>query len=227
VTSVQRLDFGYFLRPAEETDAGKARAEPCFGYLIDHPEGIVLMDSGMGQHPVVDEHYRPHRRPLEAALADVGHTVDDVQLVVNCHLHFDHCGGNPSLGGRPVITQRRELEEARTTPGYTLLELVDDPSIRYEEVDGEVELLPGILVVPTPGHTNGHQSLVARLRDGTVIVAGQSHDTASAFGADALAQQLGGHFASDVPQPPAWIERLMALDPRRVVFAHDQALWEP
>ena len=225
--TVRRVDFGYFIRPAEETGTGAPRVEPCLGYLVRHPDGVVLLDTGMGAHPDVDAHYRPRRRDLAAALAGAGSTLGDVGLVVNCHLHFDHCGGNPRLAGRPVFTQRTELDAA-TADGYTLPELVDAPGLRYELLDGEAEILPGVFVVPTPGHTDGHQSLVVRQADGTVIVAGQARDTATEFSADALtrrARQEG--YADGVPLPPAWMDRIMAFDPARVVFAHDHAVWTP
>ena len=225
---LRRVDFGYFVRPAEETGTGTARVEPCLGYLVDHPAGLLLVDTGMGSHPGADAHYRPRRRGLETALATAGARVDDIKFLVNCHLHFDHCGGNPALPGRPIFTQRAELEAALNTPGYTLPDLVDAPDLRYEQLDGEAEILPGVLVVPTPGHTTGHQSLVVRRPDGTVVVAGQSHDTATAYGSDALAWRAGldGH-PPPLPLTPAWIDRLARLDPARVVFAHDNAVWEP
>jgi hypothetical protein len=70
--------------------------------------------------------------------------------------------------------------------------------------------------------------LVVRQGDGTVVVAGQSHDTASAFAADALAwRALGDQHDPALPATPAWMERLLQLDPRRVVFAHDHSVWEP
>jgi N-acyl homoserine lactone hydrolase len=225
---VRRVDFGYFVRPAEETGTGASRVEPCLGYLVDHPDGLVLMDTGMGSHPEADAHYRPRRRSLVSALSSVDARPDDIHLVVNCHLHFDHCGGNPELAGRPVVVQEVELETARETVDYTLPELVDIPGVRYEVLTGEAEVLPGVLVVPTPGHTAGHQSLVVRQGDGTVVVAGQSHDTASAFAADALAwRALGDQHDPALPATPAWMERLLQLDPRRVVFAHDHSVWEP
>jgi N-acyl homoserine lactone hydrolase len=225
--AVSRLDFGYFVRPPEETGTGAARVEACLGYLVEHPDGLILMDSGMGTDPDVDAHYRPARRPLAAALADAGVTTNDVTVVVNCHLHFDHCGGNPQLTGRPIVTQRVELQAARSEH-YTLAELVDAPGLRYEELDGEAEILPGVLVVPTPGHTAGHQSLVVRADDGTVVVAGQSHDTATAYSGDALAWRAAqASRDATLPPTPEWIDRLQRLDPRRVVFAHDHAVWIP
>jgi N-acyl homoserine lactone hydrolase len=223
---VRRVDFGYFVRPAEETGTGAPRVEPCLGYAVRHPRGLLLFDTGMGAHPDVDAHYRPRRQPLPSALATVGATLDDVTQVVNCHLHFDHCGGNPALRGRPVFVQRAELDAARTTSDYTLPELLDDAS--YEQLDGDAEIVPSVFVVPTPGHTDGHQSLVVRASGGTVIVAGQSHDTATEYAADVLARRADrdGH-PQPLPTVAAWIETLQRFDPARVVFAHDQSIWIP
>jgi len=66
--SVLRLDFGYFVRPAEETGSTAPRVEPVLGYVVQHPKGTVLLDSGMGSHPDVDDHYRPRRIALPDAL---------------------------------------------------------------------------------------------------------------------------------------------------------------
>ena len=225
---VVRLDFGYFVRPPEETGTGSPRVEPVLGYAVLHPRGVLLFDTGMGEHPDVDAHYRPHRIPLRVALSAVGLGVEDVTLVVNCHLHFDHCGGNPTLPGRPVFVQQRELTAARGDD-YTLPELIDAEGVTYEEITGEADPLPGVLILPTPGHTDGHQSVVVNMLDGTVIVlAGQGHDTASAYGADVLSVRADrdGH---PQPLPPAlaWVARLRDLDPARVYFAHDHAVWMP
>jgi len=226
--AIRRIDFGYFVRPAEETGTGADRVEPCLGYLVPHPSGLLLMDTGIGSHPDVDAHYRPHRRPIADALADAGVRADEVRLVVNCHLHVDHCGGNPELLGRPIFTQRVELAMARTEPDYSLPELIDRPGLTYEELDGEAEIVPGVLVIPTPGHTAGHQSLVVRAEDGTVVVAGQSHESSTAYAADALAWRAAqdGH-PPPLPSTPAWMERLQQMDPARVLFAHDRSVWEP
>jgi N-acyl homoserine lactone hydrolase len=223
---VRRVDFGYFVRPGEETSAGADRVEPVLGYLVQHPRGTLLLDTGMGADSGADAHYRPRRAALAAALAQAGTTPDGIDVVVNCHLHFDHCGNNPAFPRRPIFVQSAELAAARDED-YTLPELVDAPGLVYEEVSGEVEVWDGVLIVPTPGHTAGHQSVVVRRGDGTVIVlAGQSHDTASDYSADALALRAGdeGH-PVPLPVPPAWTRRLRELDPARVYFAHDHAVW--
>jgi N-acyl homoserine lactone hydrolase len=228
VEDVVRVDFGTFVRPAQETATGQPRVEHVLGYLARTPLGVLLVDAGMGAaDPETEAWYRPRRVPLEQALAAVGLHVDEVDVVVNCHLHFDHVGGNALLAGTPVVCQRRELDAARAE-GYTFPDLIDVPGARWELLDGETTLARGVHVIPTPGHVDGHQSVVLQCDDGTLIVAGQTHDTASAWSADVLAARAGalGH-EPPLPQPPAWMPRLLAYDPRRVVFAHDAAVWTP
>ncbi|MFI6122582.1 N-acyl homoserine lactonase family protein [Streptomyces sp. NPDC051064] len=226
--TVRRLDLGYFVRPAPETGGPQPRVEPVLAYLVRHPQGQILFDTGIGfADPGTEAHYRPRRRALRDALAAAGTTLGDISLVVNCHLHFDHCGGNPLLAGTPVLVQDVELAAARQGD-HTVEELVDFPGAAYEELSGEAEVLPGVRILPTPGHTPGHQSLVLRQSDGTVVLAGQAHDFASHFASDQLARQAA---LDGVEQPlPAyrpWLERLAAFDPRRVLFAHDSSVWEP
>ena len=211
VDDVRRIPLGTFTRPTEET-GGAPRAEVVNGYLVRHDAGLVLLDTGMGRGDEETEAwYRPRRIDLRDALAAVGVRLDDLALVANCHLHFDHCGGNPLLGATPVLCQRTELETARAGD-YTFEHLLDGG--RFELLDGAAEPLPGLHVVPTPGHVAGHQSLVVECDDGSVVLAGQSHEHAS-------------DWSVTDPLAPAWMARLMAFDPKRVVFAHDDAEWCP
>lgn len=227
-TDVRRLDLGYFVRPETETGTGDARVEPVLAYVVRLAQGWLLFDSGLGEGDAeVDAHYRPTRRPLPAALQAAGVPMDGVRVVVNCHLHFDHCGGNPLFPTVPIVVQAVELTQARTGEYYTLPHLVDFAQVQYEVLDGEVELFPDVFVIPTPGHTDGHQSLVVRCADGTVVLAGQAQDMASHYSAHQLALRTTGDEAtSGVASPPLWLERLEQFDPSRVVFAHDLAVWE-
>ncbi|MBT2899673.1 N-acyl homoserine lactonase family protein [Streptomyces sp. McG3] len=227
-TAVHRMDLGYFVRPALETGGPQPRVEPVLAYLVEHERGLLLFDTGIGEgDPGAEARYRPRRRSLPRALAAAGVAVADISIVVNCHLHFDHCGGNPLLAGVPVLVQETELAAARAGD-YTIDALVDFPGAVYEQVSGEVEVWPGVRVVPTPGHTEGHQSLVVRQGDSAVVLAGQAYDFASDFASDRLARRaaLDG---VERPLPPyrPWLDRLAELDSGRVYFAHDSSVWEP
>jgi N-acyl homoserine lactone hydrolase len=117
---------------------------PIYVHTIDQPEGLVLVDTGLPDPPPLPEELRAQ-----------------VAVVVNTHLHFDHCGGNRWFPRVPVHVQARELEAAHTAPDeHTRPEWVDAPGVVYVEHEGEEELLPGIRLVPTPGHTAGHQSVL-------------------------------------------------------------------
>lgn len=228
VQDVVRLDLGTFVRPAEETGTGQPRVEAVLGYVARTPSGVLLLDTGLGAADADTEAwYRPRRVTIEQALHRVGLATGDVDLVVNCHLHFDHVGGNPSFAGHPIHCQRNELETARTTD-YTVPELVDFPGARYELLDGEAEVARGVHVIPTPGHVEGHQSVVLECDDGSVVLAGQSHDTASQWSADVLAERARGlGHTAPLPESSPWVARLLEFDPKRVVFAHDAAVWVP
>jgi N-acyl homoserine lactone hydrolase len=127
---------------------------PVYVHVIDHPDARVLVDTGMTQlHPAVAD-MDPRLIPLSAQ-ADFD--LASIDVVINTHLHFDHCGGNHLFTGRPIYVQRRELEDARSEDDYTIREWVEAPDVQYVPVDGELELLPGLRLVPAPGHTRGRR----------------------------------------------------------------------
>lgn len=228
IDDVRRLDLGTFVRPAEETGTGQPRVEAVYAYAVRTAAGVLLLDTGLGAADAETEAwYRPRRVPLATALASAGLVPADITWVTNCHLHFDHIGGNPQLAGRPLLCQRTELETARAG-GYTFPALVDFEGARYDLLDGEAEVVDGLHVVPTPGHVDGHQSVVVVCDDGSVVLAGQAHDTTSSWSADVLAARAAG-LGHEPPLPTAspWMQRILDFDPRRVVFAHDAAVWVP
>ena len=170
---------------------------PDYVHLIDHPDARVLVDTGLTElRPEVLD-MDPRLMPLTAQALDLA-TVD---IVVSTHLHFDHCGGNHLFAGRPIYVQRQELDDARTQDDYTIPDWVDAPGVRYEEVDGEFELLPGLRLVPAPGHTRGMQVVVG----GDVAVTFEELDEPSTEG------QL----------------RVRALEPELVWLAHEHEPWRP
>jgi N-acyl homoserine lactone hydrolase len=140
---------------------------PCFVHTIDHPDGLVLVDTGMiDSTPELDAEWSPRPHELPAEL------VRRVALVVNTHLHFDHCGGNRLFPGVPIHVQRRELADARTEDDYPIPEWVDFPGATYVEQDGEAEILRGVRLLPASGHTDGHQVVVVETGEGPVVLGG-------------------------------------------------------
>jgi glyoxylase-like metal-dependent hydrolase (beta-lactamase superfamily II) len=149
--------------------------------LVETPDALVLVDNGAGnkESPKFKEIYgiendgSPTR--LEDALRAAGHGPEDVDVVVNTHLHFDHAGGNTVRAGDEVrlafpraryVVQRGEWEYAhwqneRIQASYLAHNFEPVAAARrFDLVTGEVEVVPGVRVLPTPGHTPHHQSVL-------------------------------------------------------------------
>jgi glyoxylase-like metal-dependent hydrolase (beta-lactamase superfamily II) len=152
--------------------------------LIEHASGLVLIDTGAGNKENdkfkdiygIENEGSNGRTSLEDGLAQLGVTPGDVSIVINTHLHFDHAGGNtyideagnvePSFPKARYIVKRGEYDYAmhpneRTAASYferNFLPVVRDS--KFEFVVREKEIVKGIRVVPTPGHTPFHQSVL-------------------------------------------------------------------
>src|SRR4029450_11603725 len=148
---------------------------PVYVHVIDHPDGRVLVDTGLPGSQPAGADLGPRLVPLSPPSDFDGAGID---VVVNTHLHFDHCGGNHLFAGRPTYVQRRELEDARSEDDYTIREGGEAPGVQYVPVDGALELLPGLRLLPAPGHTRGSQIVVFETGGRSVIVGG---DTAVFF----------------------------------------------
>jgi glyoxylase-like metal-dependent hydrolase (beta-lactamase superfamily II) len=154
--------------------------------LIEHDAGPILVDTGLGNKESekfmgiygVENQGIAGRTQLDDALRAVGFTPDDITMVINTHLHFDHAGGNTWSEGEPdapavpafpnavYVVQKGELDFAsqaneRTAGSYLPPNFrpISDAGM-WRLVEGKTELLPGIEVVPTPGHTPHHQSVM-------------------------------------------------------------------
>ena len=152
--------------------------------VIEHESTVVVVDTGAGNKETEKFHAiyglenagANGRTQLEDGLALLGVRPEDVGIVIDTHLHFDHCGGNTFVegGSEPRLTfpnaryvvQRGEYIYAthtneRTAASYfphNFAPIVTQD--RLDLVDGEREILRGIRVIPTPGHTPFHQSVL-------------------------------------------------------------------
>lgn len=195
-----------------------------FGFVIHHAEGPVLVDTGVGTgHADIDSLFAPVHHPIEDGLAQVGVDPNDVRMVINSHLHFDHCGNNRLFPGVQLVVQRIEYQAARK-PGYTIPEWIDFPGAVWRPVDGEAEVLSDIRVVPTPGHTPGHQSVLAARAEGVDVIAGQAVYDPDELDAEASTESLD---EMEAEQTSTSARRIKAADPDRVYFSHDPRVWEP
>lgn len=163
---------------------GTRVAAPCLGYLILGGKTPVLVDSG----PCADEQWgsswhNPFRRTadqsLAAALSKHGVALEDVRTVILTHMHWDHCYGNALLPNARFVVQRKEL-------AYAIAPLPCDAPIyetqlhpvhflgaydRFDVIDGDRDILPGVRCVLLPGHTPGLQGVLVDTAQGRVMIA--------------------------------------------------------
>ena len=165
---------------------GTRETVPVICFLISHPSGHVLVDTGVHRQAIADPVgrlgerraglFRLRSAPTDevvSQLALLGLVPDDVRYVVNSHFHFDHCGGNEFFPRSTFLVQRPEMEAARqvlagATMRYSPSPVDFDHPLDYRLVDGEHDVFGDgqVVLVPTYGHTPGHQSVRVRDRQG-------------------------------------------------------------
>ena len=201
--------------------------------LVEHDDGLVLIDTGAGNKETqkfydiygIENAGAGGRTALEDGVRAAGHDPAQVSLVVNTHLHFDHAGGNTfrdeggalrlAFPNARYVVQAGEYAYATHTNERTAASYFPhnfQPVLeagRLDLVDGEREILPGVRVLPTPGHTPHHQSIL-------ITSAGES----AFFAADLIPTH------AHLPLP--WImgydvEPLVTLESKRWVLARAAA----
>ncbi|MCC0807219.1 N-acyl homoserine lactonase family protein [Methylobacterium sp. W2] len=216
-------------------------------WLVEHPDGLVLVDTGESSH-ANDPGYQPWWHPFmqtcerrwvnseqeaQAGVRALGFDPRDVRWVVMTHMHGDHAGGIPGFPGSKFVLSATEAKAAlaRTGPlnGYLNMHYpdwfkprtVEHADGRWESFETSTKLTSDgrIRIVPTPGHTDGHQSVVIEQDDHLVLIAGDaSYDEQAMLrgDVDGVAQSYERHRDTT--------ERMRALCRRHPVvtqFAHD------
>lgn len=182
------------LSPADELNRIKL-ALNCL--LIITADKKIVVDTGIGDKlkDRFKEMYRIERRGgLLAALNELGIKPEEIDFVVNTHLHFDHCGGNTSKRGGSIVStfpnalyviQQKEYQDAlnpneRTRASYLPENFVPvEKNNQIKLVHGDYELVPGIKLIATSGHTRGHQSVLIDSGNKKAIYFGDLIPTAS------------------------------------------------
>ncbi|MFZ1991704.1 MAG: N-acyl homoserine lactonase family protein [Alphaproteobacteria bacterium] len=178
------LEFGRLV--ADETSAFIRIPVPV--YIIDHPKGLAVFDTGLrsGLSEATDPGHAdynawqiqvdlPHGADLSSRIAAIGRNVRDVRYLVNSHLHFDHCGGNHQIPNAPLFIQKREwqagkIPELQHKVGYDPRDFALGHDVI--EIDGDHDLFGdgSVTLIPTYGHTPGHQSLKLRTASGDIVL---------------------------------------------------------
>ena len=171
---VPRILWDRLVTDEIDTDHRLLQALNCL--FVETPAGRVLIETGIGER--VTDKVRDMRRyegqPIVAAMESAGFDPGSVDMVVMSHLHFDHAGGLLRADGSKafprakIVAQQAEWDIA-LDDNSRIVASYDQPELRLVRewgsggaVDGERELLPGISVIPTGGHSKGHQAVMVR-----------------------------------------------------------------
>jgi N-acyl homoserine lactone hydrolase len=192
---------------------------PVHGFVVTHPGGAVLVDTGVGGPEQLLTDWRVVNTSAADALAGLDMTPADIGLVINTHLHFDHCGQNAVFKHAACYVQRAELDRAKVE-SPDLYDWFDFMNARFELLDGDAEVLPGLKVITTPGHTAGHQSVVVQSADGeSDLLIGDAAYTPRQYAAQDGEKLPPGQAADRA----AWrdsVRRIQSMRPGRVHFCH-------
>lgn len=238
---IHAMTCGYLTAPLGQFIAGGSGAVrvPVPAFLVDHPRGRLVFDTGMhpaaGTDPLgrigpVAAIFRPELGPHEdirSRLAALGVAPRDVRFLVQSHLHFDHAGGNELLPDATLLVQRREWEAGRD-PDLAAANGFDakdyDHGHALQLVDGEHDVFGdgSVVCVPTFGHTPGHQSLRVRTERGDVVLAADA-----CYLRRNLEEMRLPPIVFDEEAMRASLQRLRQLRDAgaRLVFGHDPDDW--
>lgn len=204
---------------------------PIVCYLIQTTSGTnVLIDSGLAPNtapppglpsPIMGKN-------VVEQLAELDLQPHDIHLFVCTHFDSDHAGNNDLFTKAEFIVQRKHYESALDNPRFTASRPHwDQPALRYRFIDGDTELLPGIKLIETSGHTPGHQSVLVRLPEsGPILLTIDAVSSQSRFTPDREA----GPADDDPAALRASTQKLLDIAEREkvslVVFGHDGAQWQ-
>lgn len=222
-----------------------ARAEglitvPIPSYLIVHPKGKALFDSGLNLQAQDDPlgyigeeglkfnrfHFRPGEE-IGARLKSMDLAPGDITHLINSHLHYDHAGGNAQIPNAAIVVQRIEWEYATSRPDTDLAYLKKDflTGQDVQEVMGEHDVFGdgSVVCLPTYGHTPGHQSLRVRAGGQEFVLCGDA-----CYLRESLENLHTPGVIADKAAALAVLKRFREMQARgsRIMFGHDPEFWK-
>lgn len=160
---------------------------PVFTFLIEGAQKLVLVDTGMAWTERANQYHHPGSwqepgQDIESQLKAAGYTPADVDIILFTHLHWDHMFYLEKFTNARMICHKREWEFANN-PIPLYYKSYEHPALgvqapftglEFETVEGETEILPGIRVFESFGHSPGHMSVEVDTDEGSYICAGDS-----------------------------------------------------
>lgn len=224
-----------------ESPRGTAMTVPAPSYLIVHPKGKVLFDTGVHCDAVLDpvahlgaqtaKYYRVRSGRNENVIAQLGLLglrPEDITHVVNSHFHFDHCGCNAFFPHAQFVVQRDELASARGA-GSTAAGGAWDHSLDYRPADGERDLFGdgAVVLLPTPGHTPGHQSLRVRAgADLQFVLAADACYTREHLERGLIPVPAAVWNETAMRESMAMLRKLAQRQGVTIIYGHDAGQWQ-
>jgi len=150
---------------------------PNVSWLINTGDSDILVDTGIASHDIVrylfGNTYQDYQT-IEEALEKKGSSPERIEIIVQTHLHYDHCGNNKLFPNAKVIIQSREIDFAENPhPVFQgSYNLAYFEKSNFEIIDGEKEIFPGIRVIPVPGHSPGVQAVLVDLENKRAALTG-------------------------------------------------------
>jgi glyoxylase-like metal-dependent hydrolase (beta-lactamase superfamily II) len=150
---------------------------PIVSWYIKAEDKNVLIDTGASAELMRKIWYSDYEEvtSFEEALKSVGTSPEDIDIVIQTHLHFDHCGNTPKCRNAQVIVQADELAFSRKPHPLFLGSYLRKGAldgVNFKEVEGDVEVLPGIKVYKVPGHSPGPQAISVETDKGKAVLSG-------------------------------------------------------
>jgi glyoxylase-like metal-dependent hydrolase (beta-lactamase superfamily II) len=191
---VPRILWDRLVTDEIDTDHRLLQALNCL--LVETPAGRVLIETGIGERVTdkVRDMRRYEGRPIVPAMEVTGFDPATVDIVAMSHLHFDHAGGLLRSDGSKafprarIVAQQAEWDIA-LDDNSRIVASYDQPELRLVRewgsegaIDGEIELMPGVSVIRTGGHSKGHQAIVVRGSGATAATLGTDGRTLAFFG---------------------------------------------
>lgn len=160
-------------------DMGKDVRIPVHCFLIKHPKGNVLIDTGFASNfkTTWGKRLKFFKPILENDVVDYLKDIT-INYIINTHLHIDHSENNAFFKDAEIIVQKQEFEATCNPKPYQVLAYADkiDKTLNYKLIEGSLDLFGDgtIKIVKTAGHTEGHQSVFLNVNGKKAFIAGDS-----------------------------------------------------